>query len=401
MLGRIFKAFRYRDFRLMWVGACTSSVGTWMQKVAQSWLVLSISGSPFLLGLDAFLGEIPIFLFSLVGGVVADRVERRRILLASQYIQMSCAFVLTALIATGVVQVWHILAISFTTGLAQAFGGPAYQALIPMLVDKEDLPNAIALNSIQFNLARVIGPVLAGLALAQLGSVWCFALNGVSFVAVIISLYRLSVKFIPAKTAESMLTSMRQGFAFIRHQGAMVGLILLAFCMTALALPLITFLPVFAKDIFHGGPTVFTILLACSGAGSITGALVVAGMGNIPNKGRVALTVLIGLGAAIAGFSLSTHLALSCFLLFLTGASMMAVFATISSLVQLITANEMRGRVMSVYNVAFRGGTPFGSLLTGWLVPMFGAPGVLAVNGLLLTFLAVYLLFVHRRIAAL
>ena len=401
MLGRIFKAFRYRDFRLMWMGACASSTGTWMQKVAQSWLVLSISGSPFLLGLDAFLGEIPIFLFSLVGGVVADRVERRRILLASQYLQMGCAFLLTVLIATGVVQVWHILALSFTTGLAQAFGGPAYQALIPMLVDKEDLPNAIALNSIQFNLARVIGPVLAGLALAQLGAVWCFALNGVSFIAVIISLYRLSVKFIPVKTTETMLTSMRQGIAFIRHQGAMEGLILLAFCMTALALPMITFLPVFAKDVFHGGPTVFTTLLACSGAGSITGALIVAGLGNIPNKGRVALTVLVCLGAGIAGFSLSTQLALSCILLFISGACLIAVFATISSLVQLITANEMRGRVMSVYNVAFRGGMPFGSLLTGWLVPMFGAPGVLAVNGLLLMVLAIYLLFVHRRIAAL
>ena len=174
---------------------------------------------------------------------------------------MGCAFLLTVLIATGVVQVWHILALSFITGLAQAFGGPAYQALIPMLVDKEDLPNAIALNSIQFNLARVIGPVLAGLALTQLGAVWCFALNGVSFIAVIISLYRLSTcKFIPRKTTETMLTSMRQGIAFIRRQGAMEGLIVLAFCMTALALPMITFLPVFAKDVFHGGPTVFTIV---------------------------------------------------------------------------------------------------------------------------------------------
>jgi len=401
VLRRVFKAFGYRDFRLLWGGACTSSVGTWMQKVAQSWLVLSISGSPFLLGLDAFLGEIPIFLFSLVGGVVADRVERRHILLASQYIQMTCAFVLAALIGFHVVQVWHILVLSFITGFAQAFGGPAYQALIPMLVDKEDLPNAIALNSIQFNLARVIGPVLGGLALTQLGAVWCFGLNGLSFVAVIVSLIRLQARFVPERTGATMLASMGQGIRFVRHQGAMASLIVLAFCMTALAIPMITFLPVFAKDVFRRGPTVFTIFLSVSGAGSITGALIVAGLGNIQNKGRVALTMLLALGTGIAGFALSKTLLLSCILLFLTGASLIAVFATISSLVQLITANEMRGRVMSVYNVAFRGGMPFGSLLTGWLVPVFSAPSVLAVNGLLLVGLGLYFLTFERRVAAL
>jgi predicted MFS family arabinose efflux permease len=401
VLRRVFKAFEYRDFRLMWAGACTSSVGTWMQKVAQSWLVLSISGSPFLLGLDAFLGEIPIFLFSLLGGVVADRFERRRILLASQYLQMTCAFVLALLIGLHVVRVWHILTLSFLTGLAQAFGGPAYQALIPMLVRKEDLPNAIALNSIQFNLARVIGPVLGGLALTGLGAVWCFGLNGLSFIAVIISLYRLSIRFIPERTGETVLASMKEGIRFVRRRSAMAALIVLAFCMTALALPMITFLPVFAKDVFHSGPTTFTIFLSCSGAGSITGALIVAGLGNTGSKGRVALSMLMLLGAGIAGFAVSRTLVVSCILLFLAGLSMIAVFATISSLVQLITSNEMRGRVMSVYNVAFRGGMPFGSLITGWLVPVFTAPAVLAVNGILLVVLALYFLLVQRRVAAL
>jgi len=401
VLRRIFKAFHYRDFRLMWVGACTSSVGTWMQKVAQSWLVLSISGSPFLLGLDAFLGEIPIFLFSLLGGVVADRVERRRILLASQFIQMSCAFLLALLIATDLVRVWHILTLSFVVGLAQAFGGPAYQALIPMLVEKEDLPNAIALNSIQFNLARVIGPMLGGLAMTQLGAAWCFALNGVSFVAVIVSLYLLSVRFIPERTAETVYASMRQGFRFIRTQGAMVGLIALAFTMTALAVPLITFLPVFAKDVFHSGPTTFTVFLVCFGAGSIAGALIVAALGNIERKGLIALSMLLALGAAIAGFAFSGNMVASCALLFLSGLSLVAVFSMIASLVQLITSDHMRGRVMSVYNVAFRGGMPFGSLITGWLVPVFTAPVVLGVNGLLLIVLGIYFLLAQRRVAAL
>jgi MFS family permease len=197
VLSRVFKAFHYREFRLLWFGACTSSIGTWMQIVAQSWLVFSISKSAFMLGLDGFLGQIPIVLFSLIGGVIADRIDRRRVLLGSQYVQMTCAFLLTLLIAFKVVKVWHILSLSFVVGCAQSFGGPAYSALVPMLVEKEDLPNAIALNSIQFNLARVIGPVLGGLALTGLGAAWCFGLNGLSFVAVIISLLLLTVKFAP------------------------------------------------------------------------------------------------------------------------------------------------------------------------------------------------------------
>lgn len=401
MLRRVFKAFHYRDFRLMWFGACTSSVGTWMQKLAQSWLVLEISGSSFWLGLDAFLGEIPIFLFSLLGGVVADRVDRRRVLLASQFVQMSCAFFLAGLILAGAVQIWHILTLSFIVGLAQAFGGPAYQALIPMLVDRDDLPNAIALNSIQFNVARVIGPVLGGLALTQLGAAWCFALNGVSFVAVIISLLLLQVGYAPVRTLETVLTSMKQGISFVRKQGTMEALITLAFLMTALAIPMITFLPVIAKDVFAGGPTTFTLFLAFSGAGSVTGALIVAWMGNIGRKGMFTVLMLIALGAGITGFSLSRSIVLSCILLFLSGVCLISVFAMVSSLVQLITVNEMRGRVMSVYNVAFRGGMPIGSLATGYLAPIFTAPAVLAVNGLLLFALGLYFLLVQRRVASL
>jgi predicted MFS family arabinose efflux permease len=401
VLRRVFKAFHYREFRLLWFGACTSSIGTWMQVVAQSWLVLSISGSAFLLGVDGFLGQIPILLFSLIGGVIADRIDRRRVLLGSQYVQMTCAFLLTVLIAFKVVKVWHILGLSFVVGCAQSFGGPAYQALVPMLVEKEDLPNAIALNSIQFNLARVIGPMLGGLALTGLGAAWCFGLNGLSFVAVIVSLLMLTVKFVPRTTGESILTGVKQGIGFVRKQGAMVGLIALAFLMTALAIPVLTFLPVFAKDVFHRGPTTFTILLSCSGAGSVAGALIVAAFGNVRNKGQVALLTLLLLGGGITGFALSKMIVLSCLLLFVSGAAMMGVFSMISSLVQLITANEMRGRVMSVYNVAFRGGMPLGSLATGWLVPRYTAPHVLAVNGLLLIAVGFYFLLVQRRVAAL
>src|SRR6204780_3226426 len=327
-LRRIFKAFHYRDFRLMWIGACTSSIGTWMQIVAQGWLIYRLSHSAFLLALDQFLGGIPIFLFSLLGGVVADRVERRKILLASQYVQMTTAGLLTILVATCHVHVWHILCLSFISGSAQAFGGPAYQALIPTLVDKEDMPNAIALNSIQFNVAVMVGPALAGQALARLGEKWCFGLNALSFLAPIISLSIITARYLPAKTTASMFASLKQGIQFARRQNSMEALILLAFCMTALGMPMRTYIPVFVKDIFHRGPETYGNLLALMGIGSICGSLLIASRGNMRYKGRFALTGLILLGAAITTFSFSKSLPVSYFMLVIVGASMMAVFAT-------------------------------------------------------------------------
>ncbi len=237
----------------MWFGACTSTIGTWMQSTAQAWLVYDLSKDSFYLGLDTFLAQVPIILFSLVGGVIADRMNRRNLLLASQYVQMTTALILTLLVLFKVVHVWHILCLSFIVGIAQSFGGPAYQALLPTLVGKEDIPNAIAMNSIQFNLARVIGPTLGGIALTTVGPAWCFGLNSLSFIAVIISLYMINVKYIPAKSSEPILDSMRQGIGFIRQKPGMDGLIVLAFGMTLLGIPLLTFLPVFAKDILHGG----------------------------------------------------------------------------------------------------------------------------------------------------
>lgn len=384
----------------MWIGACTSSIGTLMQTFAQAWLVLELSKSPFLLGLDSFLGSIPIVLFSLVGGVFADRTERQKLLLGSQFVQMACAFTLAGLFATGVVRIWEILTISFIVGTAQSFGGPAYSALIPTLVKSEDLPNAIALNSIQFNVARVLGPMFGGVALV-LGASWCFSLNGISFIAVIISLLIIHPHFVPTKSKESVVSSIKEGIRFIREQSAMEALIVLAFMMTLLAFPLIVFLPVFAKDVFHGGPNLYTVLLVCSGVGSICGALTTAAAGKHKHMGRWLLLMLMLLGALIAAFALSHWLVLSCILIFFAGAMLLAVFTSISSLVQMIAPDNMRGRVLSVYNVAFRGGMPVGSLVVGALVKEFTAPVVLTWNGVLLTILGFYFLFIHRKVATL
>jgi MFS family permease len=401
VLQRVFKAFHYRDFRLMWIGACTSSVGTWMQQLAQDWLIYRLTGDPFLLGVNQALATIPIFLFSLIGGVVADRVERRYILSGSQYVQMACAGTLTILVGTGHVHVWHILTCSFISGVAQAFGGPAWSALIPTLVEKEDMPNAIALMSIQFNGAVMLGPAVGAAILAGIGETWCFGLNTVSFLAPIIALAMLKVRFLPTPTSESMVNSLKEGVRFIRRQGAMEALIILAFLMTFLSVPMRTFLLVFAKDIFHRGAGTYALFLSISGMGSIAGALAIASLGNIRSKGRVALAALTVLGASGALFAVSHRLPLSCLALFISGAAMMAVFAAVNSLVQLIVTNDMRGRVVSVYNFAFRGGMTIGNLASGWFVPIYSAPVVICVNGLLLMAVAGYFALAQRRVAAL
>jgi MFS family permease len=411
MLDRVFKALTYRDFRVLWLGACTSSIGTWVQQAAQAWLVYTLSKDPFYLGLDAFLGQAPIILFSLIGGVIADRRDRRKMLLISQYTQVVSAVILTLLFYFGVLHprpgesslrtVWPILVLSFLTGMGQSLGGPAYQALLPTLVAKEDFSNAIAWNSIQFNIARIIGPTIAGITLEKLGATWCFGINACSFLAVIISLHIINVTFVPARSSEPILTSMKQGIGFIRTRPGLNSLIFLAFSLTLLAIPLMTFLPVFAKEVFHGNAITFTRLLIFSGSGSIAGALLVAAAGRMKRQGLIALVALTLLGLLITGFSFSTYFPLSGLLIFGCGASLMWVFSMVQSLVQAITADEMRGRVMSVYNVAFRGGMPIGSLLFGKLIEHFNVSWTMAATGSLMALMGMYLLLIHRKIATL
>lgn len=398
LLRRTFQALTYPEFRVLWCGAFVSTVGTWMQKVAQSWLVFTLTGSAFLLGFDSFLGEVPILLFSLAGGVVADRMDRRRLLLTSQYLQMAFALTLAALIYFNRVSVWHILLLSFLTGTVQAFGGPAYQSLIPTLVEKKDISNAIALNSIQFNLARIIGPVLAGLAFTALGAAACFLLNGVSFLAVIFSLSSFKSRTVPPESRGKLLDELRTGLSYVRRQPVLLTLSFLAFCSTFFGVPLITMLPVFAKDVFHLGPRGYSGLLACTGVGAVIGALVVAALGNFPNKGRVALVLQVLFGAMVIIFSLSSALWLSLIALLLAGIALVAVFALISSLVQLGAPEAMRGRVVSIYMMAFRGGTPLGSLATGFLVSHLSPSWVLAGNGLIMCLVGGIFLLLRQKV---
>ena len=392
ILQRALAAFTYRDFRVLWFGAFTSTVGTWMQKVAQSWLVFELTKSSFYLGLDDFLGQLPILLFTLIGGVIADRHDRRRLLIGSQYIQMATAFTLATLVFTQRVHIWHILALSFTAGFAQAFGGPAYQSLIPSLVNRKDLPNAIALNSIQFNLARVFGPLLAGTTMAALGAAACFSLNGLSFLVVIVALLSLSVKHIAPADRKPILHELKGGLAYTRGQPAIVALTVLGFLTTFLGLPLLTFLPIFAREIFNGDIGRYSEMMACSGAGAVVGALIVAWLGRFRHMGLTLLSVQVVFGILIATFAYSRVFWVSNLLLFFAGGSPICVFSMTASLVQLIVPDHLRGRVVSIYMVAFRGGMPLGSLAAGYSASLSSAPHVLMINGCLVSVVAIYFL---------
>ena len=405
-LQRMLSAFTYRDFRVQWFGACTSSIGTWTQSSAQNWMVLSLTGSAFFLGLDAFLQQLPIMLLTLIGGVLADRRDRRRTLLGSQYLQMTAAATLGVLVYANIVRIWHILLLSFVTGVAQAFGGPAYQALIPSLVDKKDLPNAVAFNSIQVNIARVLGPLVFGGTIAafarwgfsdEQGMAACFFVNAASFLVVIYTLMSLRVKHIPPASVQRMRDELRTGLSYVRHNGELVALTVLAAATTFLGFALLTFLSIFAQRVFHEGAATYSRLLAFSGVGSIAGALVVAWLGKFRRMGLAALVVQVVYGVLMIAFGVSRVLWWSELLLFLTGAAMMFLFSTITSLVQLIAPNEMRGRVMSIYMVAFRGGMPIGSLVSGYLATYLGAPLVIEINGALLVLVAAYFLFIRSH----
>jgi MFS family permease len=392
VVRRALAAFRYRDFRILWFGAFTSTVGNWMQQVAQAWLIFELTHSSFYLGLDYFFGQLPILLLTLIGGVVADRYNRRHVLLGSQLVQMATAFTLTAIIVMDAVRVEYILLLSLVAGIGQAFGGPAYQALIPSLVEKKDLPNAIALNSIQFNLARVFGPLLAGATLAAWGSAACFGLNGLSFLVVIVALLAMEHKHLKPTDPKPMMQELKGGLRYAKGQPAILALTVLAALTTYLGLPLLTFLPVFARDIFHGDVNRFTHMMAFSGAGAVCGALITAWLGKFRHMGLAVLLTQTVFGGLLTLFALTRIGWLSNVLLFGTGATLLMTFSMTASLVQLIVPDNLRGRVMSIYMVAFRGGMPLGSLAAGYLASRSSAPLVLAVNGVLIMCVAGYFL---------
>jgi predicted MFS family arabinose efflux permease len=398
-IRRTFSALHYRDFRLLWFGALMSTCGTFMQALAQGWLVYKISGSALLLGFDGFLATGPMLLFSLFGGVIADRIERRKVMLASQWMQMTFAFVLAFLIYTKTVQIWHILLMSFLTGSAQSFSGPAYASLLPLLVKREDVPNAVAMNSMQFNLARVIGPALGGVVYGLWGPAACFAFNGVSFIAVIIAIMKMKMPPLQrsADKTTGVFDEMREGFSFVRRRPTLQLLTFLAFAGTFFGMPLFTMMPVVASN-FHLGPRGLSALQADYAMGSVVGALFVAATGYAKRKGRVALLMQLAFAVLLITFGLSTHLVISAIAAFFAGACVVSVVSLYSSLVQLATSDAMRGRVMSIFMLAFRGGMPLGALLAGAVIERSSLAVALSMNGVLLAVIAAAFLISRRNL---
>jgi len=396
---RTFSALHYRDFRLLWLGAFTSTCGAFMQALAQGWLVYKITGSALLLGFDGFLSTGPMLLFSLFGGVIADRIDRKKVMLASQWAQMTFAFVLAILIYTKSVQVWHILLMSFLTGSAQSFSGPAYASLLPLLVKREDVPNAVAMNSMQFNLARVIGPALGGLVYGFWGAAACFAVNGVSFIAVIIAMMIMNMPA-PQRVPDAkvgVFDDMKEGFSFVRSRKTLLLLTFLAFAGTFFGMPLFTMLPVVATG-FHLGPKGLSVLQAVYGTGSVVGALFIAATGYAKRKGRLALLLQLAFAVLLISFGLSHNVVLSASIGFFAGACVVGVVALYSSLVQLATADAMRGRVMSIFMLAFRGGMPLGNLLAGWVTQRSSLAVALTANGAMLAVIASLFLMSGRNL---
>ncbi len=389
-LHRIAGALAHRNFRIVWFAALGSTIGTWMQNFAQSWLVFDLTQSNFYKGIDDFLGQLPILLFMLIGGVIADRHDRRKLLTGSQYVQAFSAFVLAGLLFWHRVTVWHIFALSFITGCGQAFGGPAYQSMIPSLVPRRDLPNAIALNSTQFNLSRVLGPVAGNVVLVAIGAAACFALNGLSFFIVVIALASLRLPpHVTAKTHRAIGEDLKTGLGYVRQNRLILTITALVFVSTFLVMPILTLMPAFATNVLSHGPgtsaTRLSILMASQGLGAIVGALMVGSFGRFRSMGLTWLAMQALQGLLIAAFASSRTFSMSVGLLFIGGIVFMAVFSISFSIVQLTVPDELRGRVVSIYMVALRGGWPLGGLVAGWLADKYTAPAVLATNGLVLT----------------
>ena len=377
-IPRIARALRHRDFRLFWAGNFLSNIGTWMQNIAQGWLVLQLTNSPFWLGVVGFAASFPILLFALIGGVIADHVNKRKLLIVTQSAMMIFAFIMAALAYFKVITVGEIVLLALGTGIAMSLNTPSYQALMPQLVPREDLTNAIAINSAQFNMSRVLGPTIGGFAMALVGVAGNFFLNGLSFLAVLVALTR--IKYLePAVHQEGRLwEKMKQGFAYVFKHSAMSSLVLMVAIGSLLAIPYLTFVPYFARDVLGSDEPGLGILMACSGAGAFLGAITIAYVTLIRQRGLFVVRASAGLYASIIAFTFSRNFYLSGFFLTLAGYCMIIAVATINSSLQLLAENQMRGRVMSIYSTAFLGLPPIGCLIAGSLARVISVPHVIA-----------------------
>lgn len=363
----IVRALRNEDYRLFWGGCLLSNVGTWMQNVAQGWLVLELSNSSFWLGVVGFAASFPFLLFTLLGGVIADRVSKRHLLLAAQAGQMVLAFILAGLTYFKIINIDQLALIAFLVGISNAIGAPAYQAMVPRLVPPEDLQNAIALNSAQFNLSRIIGPTFGGFAMAWIGMAGNFFLNGLSFLAVLWPLHRMRYPVEKQERHVSVVQSLRDGLVYVKRSPQMRAIVMLIASASLLLLPFITFIPYFAKDVLKVGERGLGFLMACSGIGALLAAAVIASFPRIRWRGRVIVFCGLFVMTAVIVFCYSHIFALSAAMSFCEGFGMIISLSTVNVTMQQLSSDEMRGRVMSIYATSFLGLPPVGCLVIGEL----------------------------------
>ncbi|OGC91121.1 MAG: MFS transporter [candidate division Zixibacteria bacterium RBG_16_53_22] len=379
----LFRALWYRNYRLFFFGHGTSLIGTWMTNIAISWLVYRLTRSPFLLGFVAFAGQIPSLILAPLAGVLIDRWNRRRVVLTAQFLAMTQSLTLAILAVTGVIQVWHIIVLRIFQGLVNAVDIPARQSfIVDMVEDKNDLGNAIALNSSMFNGARMIGPSVAGIIIALVGEWLCFLLDGLSYVAIIIALFSMRIKPRAAnETTKPITQGLKEGFDYAFGFVPIRALILMVAMLSVFGFPYLVLMPIFAKDILGGGPNTMGFLMGAVGMGAVSGAIFMASRKSVVGLGRVmALSVMV-FGVGIILFSLSRNLYLSLALLLFAGFGMMVQMASANTLLQTIIDDDKRGRVMSFYSMAFMGMAPFGSLLAGTLASKLGAPITNIIGG--------------------
>ncbi|MGI9046343.1 MAG: MFS transporter [Burkholderiales bacterium] len=376
------RALKHRNFRLFFGGQLVSLTGTWMQSIAQAWLVYRLTDSAILLGLVGFLGQIPVFLLAPLGGTMADRHDRRRILIATQSIAMLLALTLALLALTASVQVWHVFVLAAMLGLVNAFDIPARQAFVVDMVGRSDLMNAIALNSSMFNGARVVGPAVAGALVAVVGEGWCFFINGVSYLAVLASLLSMRIESrVRVPLPGSVLANIAEGFGFVWRTKPIRALLMLLGLVDLMGMPYAVLMPIFADRVLGGGASELGLLMGASGIGALAGALTLATRRNLRGLGRWVAFSSAGFGLGLILFSLSRTFWLSAALLAPVGFCMLVQMASSNTLIQAMVPDNLRGRVMAVYSMMFMGMAPIGALFAGTLATYIGAPATVAIGG--------------------
>jgi MFS family permease len=382
--GAALRALRHRNYRLFFAGQLVSLIGTWMQTIAQSWLVYRLTGSSFLLGSIGFASQIPIFLLAFAGGTVADRYNRHRIIMGAQAASMVLAFILSILTLSETVRIWHLFVLSALLGVVNAFDMPARQAFVIELVGKEDLMNAIALNSSVFNGARVLGPSVAGILIAGIGEGWCFFANGVSYIAVLAGLLLMRLKA-HERTArsQSAISSILEGFCFVRRTPPIRALLLLLGLVGLFAMPYSVLMPIFADKILHGGPRGLGILMGSTGLGALMGSVFMAAKPDTRGLGKMVAYACAGFASGLILFSVSRYFWLSALFLIPVGFSLMVQMASTNTLIQIMVPDDLRGRVMSTHIWMFLGMAPFGSFLAGAIAAHVGAPATILMGAFL------------------